>query len=267
MGGRPQPVNGHPGGNNRQGAKEELKIFIPGKESDPPLGKKSCQSGVAHNLQMMQLQMGYPQGANCPQGKQHILPALPRNSENQVGAKLKTTCCAYSKDRIFEIGKAVITVEKFQAPLMNALQAQLKKAFLAGFSHHFRQGQKEFLRHTIGPSGEYQTNTVAICQQLLKDRQQVLDRDGSAGFLLEIGKEFCEPAMEKMGLPCGKLIGNVTSDSQICRGKTGRTTEYAPAIKAIGAGLSEIEGNFTDPMAKFLPIMIAEGTKNRWSCI
>ncbi len=184
-----------------------------------------------------------------------------------MGAKLKTTCCAYPKDRIFEIGKIVIAVEKFQTPLMNALHAQLKKAFLAGFSHHFRQGQKERIRHTIRPSGEYQTDTVAICQEQLKDRQQALYRGGGAGFLLEVGKEFLKSAIEKMRLPCGKLIGNVTPDSQICRGKTGRTTEYAPAIKAIGAGLSQIEGNFTDPMAKLLPIMIAEGTKNRWSCI
>jgi len=211
--------------------------------------------------------MGYPHGTYRPQGKQHIRLTLPRNSENQMGAKLKATCCAKPKDRIFEIGKTVITVEKFQAPLMNALQAQLKKAFLAGFSHQLRQGLKEGIRYTIRPSGENQTDAVAICQKLLKDRQQVLDRDGSTGFLLEVGKEFCEPIMEKMHLPRGKLIDNVIPALQIRRGETGRTTEYTPAVKAIGARLPQIEGNFTDPVTKLLPIMVTEGTKSRQNFI
>lgn len=154
MGGSPQPVNGHPGGNHRQGTKEKLKICFPGKESDLPLGKKSCQSGVAHNLQMMELQMGYPHGAYFPQGKQHILLTFPRNSEYKMGTKLKTACCTKPKDRVFEISKTVIAVEKFQTPFMNALQAQLKKTFLAGFSHQLCQGRKECIGNTIRPSGE-----------------------------------------------------------------------------------------------------------------
>ena len=267
MGGSPQPMKGYPGGNNRQGTQEKLKIFFPGKKSDLPLGIKSCQSGVAHNLQMMELQMGYPHGAYCPQGKQHILLAFPGNSKNQMGTKFKTACCAKTKDHILKISKTVIAVEKLQAPLMNALQTQLKKAFLTGFSHQFSQGQKECIVDTIRPSGEYQTDTVAICQKLLQDRQQPLGRDGGAGFLLEIGKIFCEPAMQKMRFPGGNLTCRITPTSQICRGEPGRTAENAPAKEAIGARLPQIEGNFADSVTKLLPIMVAEGTKNRRSFI
>lgn len=73
--------------------------------------------------------------------------------------------------------------------------------------------------------------------------------------------------MEKMRLSGGKLIGNAPPASQISRGETCRTTENAPAIKTIGARLPQIEGNFADSVTELLPIMVAEGTKNRRSFI
>jgi len=240
-----------------------LKISFLGKKMHLPRFIKRCQCGVAKNLQMVELQMGYSHGAYRLQGKQHILLALLWNSENKMGTKLKTTCRLYPQGGIVKIGKTVIAIEELQTPFVDSLQTQFKKTFLAGFSHQISQWPEERIGHTIRPCREYQANAVDICQKKLKYRQQPLNRHGGAGFLLEIGKVFFEPALEKMPLPFGKLFGNVTHAPQVGRGKTCRSTENAAAMEAIGARLPQIEGNFPDPVAKLLVIVITEGAENR----
>lgn len=121
MSGRPKPMNDDPGGDYRQGAKEKLEIGIPGKKIHLPGCIESCQCSIANYLQMMELQVRYPHGTYRFQGEQHILLALAGNSEDQMDAKGKTTCCLNLQCSILEIGKAVMAIEKLQTPFMNTL--------------------------------------------------------------------------------------------------------------------------------------------------
>jgi hypothetical protein len=263
MGGRPQAVKGHPGWNKRQGLEEKPEILFPGKERHLSLFIKSCQSGITNNLQMMELQVLDPHGAKRLQRKKHIVPALSGNSENQMGTNLKTAFRMYPEGGIVKIGKIVITIEEFQTPFMDALHTQFEKAFLAHFSYQVGQWSKQLIRHIIRPCGKYQADTVDIRHQSLEDGQQFPNWNDRAGFLLEVGEVFFESAPEKIRLPFSNLLGDVVAASQIGRGKTCRSTENAAAGSAVGAGQPQIQGDFSDALAKFLPVLITEGTEGQ----
>jgi hypothetical protein len=61
----------------------------------------------------------------------------------------------------------------------------------------------------------------------------------------------------------GKLLGEINLIPEILRGKPGRSTKDATAMTAVGAGIMEIKGNFSDDMAELAAIMVTEGAEKR----
>jgi hypothetical protein len=66
-----------------------------------------------------------------------------------------------------------------------------------------------------------------------------------------------------MGFALGKLTSDGIGAAQVSWGESRRSTENAATPETVGARLPHIEGDFTNPMAKFLPIMVAKGMENR----
>ncbi len=256
----PKPMNGDLGRDGRQGAKEKALIFFFGKKSDLSFSVHSCQNGITNHLEMVKLQMSYSQGAYSLQSRKHIFLALPGDTKNQMGTECKAIYGEDTSRCIMKIGKTMVTIEKFQALLVDTLQAYLKEALFAGVYHQSGQRLEKFVCNKVGASGKDQANAVGKCQQPLKYGQQVLDGQSSTGFLLQIGKVLFKSAMEQLLFPLSQLFHYTVCGLQVGGGETGRSTKDTPSVQSVGARQLEIKGNLPNPVAKFLPIMITEGT-------
>lgn len=248
----------------RQGAEEKIQILFQGKKVHPTLRIPSGQGRTTQHLQMMELQSGYAHGAHRFQGGQHILLTFSGDAKNQMGAEGKTARCQDPLCGAREISKAMMAVEKLQAPFVNTLQPQLKQAILATCCYQISKWPEQGFRDKIGAGRNDQANAIGIGQESGKDWQQFTGRHSRRGLLLKIGKVFGKSPLQKMHLSFSYLQGNSIAAPQVRRSKTLRPAIDTTATQAVGTRQTEIQGDFADSLTKFLPTMIAKGAENRW---
>ncbi len=66
-----------------------------------------------------------------------------------------------------------------------------------------------------------------------------------------------------MQLAGGKLLSEIGLTPEILRSKPGRSAKNTAAMTAVGAGIMQIKGNFSDSMAELAAIMVTEGAEKR----
>ncbi len=189
---------------------------------------------------------------------EHILLTFSGNTKDQVRSQVKTASIFYPPDSILKIGKTMISVEQLQTPVMSTLQAKFKKALLACLGDQFSQEADKLIRHIIGSGREYQSDTIVISQQQMKDRQQLFGRECGTGFLLEIGKVFFKSSPQKMLFSRSNLLYKIITVFKIRGGKTCRSAEDAAALLPVWAWLAHINGDLTDPLTILFPAMVAK---------
>jgi len=122
---------------------------------------------------------------------------------------------------------------------------------------------QQIIRHIIRTGGKDQADAVTVRQHTPQKGQELRGRHSGAGFLLEIGKIFFEPAFKMVLLAGGKLLGEIGIIPEILRGKPGRSAKDTTALTAVGAGIMQIKGDFSDAMAELAAIMVTEGAEKR----
>ena len=122
---------------------------------------------------------------------------------------------------------------------------------------------QQIIRHIIRTGGKDQSDAVTLRHHSPQKGQELPQRHSGAGFLLEIGKIFLEPAFEMMHLAGGKLVGKIGLIPEILRGKPGRSAKDTTALTAVGTGIMEIKGDLSDSMTELAAIMVTEGAEKR----
>ncbi len=112
----------------------------------------------------MQLDAEYILSADVADRLQHILPAFPRQAQDQVhyGFNMKGGKLVH---RLVKDRKRIASVDELGGFLVNSLQAQLdpKEGLLIQFGQQFQDS----LRQTVGPCGDGDTDDAGIFQRLV----------------------------------------------------------------------------------------------------